>query len=233
MRARACLSVRPDGRLGRVVSAPPLTFRSTGDTVHLVGTAAGPLGDDVLGLTVDVAAGATLRLRSAAATILYSGPGTSLSVDVAAGAGAHVDWRPEPTIATAGCHHRQATRVTVDATASVDWTEELVLGRHGEGPGYLDVRLDVDHGGRPLLRHQLIVGAPGWEGPSGLGGHRAVGVRLLAGPARPVNLPDPCCGPGWAGCELDGPGVLLLAVGRDLLELRDRMASVHTAVTGG
>lgn len=221
MRARAELNVLPSGRLGRVVSSPPVTFRAAGDAVYVVGSAAGPLGDDDIGIAVTVADHATLRLRSAAATILYGGRSSRQHVEVSVGRSATLDWHPEPLIATAGCHHAQHVHLRVGEDAEVDWTEEVILGRHGEEPGPLDLRFDVDLAGVPLLRHQLVIGGPGWDGPAVVGPHRSVGLRLIIGPGGPRTEGS---GEGWAWLDLDGPGRLLVAVAGGLGELRDRMA---------
>ena len=54
-------------------SQAPLILRQTPEAVYLVGGAAGPLGGDVLELRIDVRAGATLRLRTAAAAVALPG----------------------------------------------------------------------------------------------------------------------------------------------------------------
>ncbi len=228
MRAHAELSINADGRLGRVVSAPPVAFRAAGDEVYMVGTAAGPLGDDQITVTVDVADGATLRLRSAAATIVYQGTSSHQQFEVTVGRAATLDWHPEPLVATAGCHHTQHSVVTLAEGAELDWTEEVVLGRHGEGPGWIDFHLDVDlvdagFVSHPLLRHQVTVGDPGWDGPAVLAGFRTTGLRVIVrqgwdGPPEP-------CGEGWAWMALAGSGWLLAAVGDDLPQLQARMAA--------
>lgn len=230
MRARAELNVLASGRLGRVVSSPPIAFRASGDEVYVVGTAAGPLGDDDLSTTVNLAAGAILRLRSAAATILYGGGPSRQHFMVNLGAGACLDWRPEPLIATSGCHHAQHVRLCVGEDATVEWTEEVVLGRHGEGPGVVDLRFDVVVAGLPLLRHQLLIGGPRWDGPAVLGTSRAVGLRLIVGPGPP---PPVEVGDGWAWMELEGPGRLLVALAPGLPELRHRMGVVTRDVPDG
>lgn len=222
MRAEAELRVEGCGDILRMVSAPPITFRRAADAVYLVGTAAGPLGDDDLALTVEVGAGGSLRVRSVAATVVYAGAGSRQRLDISVGEGAALDWRPEPVIATAGCHHLSDVRIGLAAGARLDWTEELVLGRHGEHPGRIELRLRVDLDGRPLLRHQLAVGAPGWDGPAVLGDRRAAGLRLVVDPAPPRH--PSTAGAGWAWLDLDGPARLLVSHGRDLAEMRSRMA---------
>ena len=220
MRAQAELCVDGRGQILRVVSAPPITFRRARDAVYFVGTAAGPLGDDDLATRVEVCDGGALKLRSAAATVVYSGVGSRQRFEISVGSGATLDWHPEPVIATAGCRHLQDVRISLGPGASLDWTEEVVLGRHGEPPGEIELLMHVDLAGRPLLRHGLAVGAPGWGGPAVLDGHRATGLRLVVGTASPA----PTTGLGWAWLDLDGPARLLVAYGADYAELRVRMA---------
>jgi urease accessory protein len=224
VRALAELGIDDAGRIARVVSAPPVTFRAAGDAVYIVGTAAGPLGEDHVTMRVDVAAGGMLRLRSAAATIVYAGKASRQTQEVRVGPGATLDWHPEPLIATRGCHHVQDVAIDLGEGAYLDWTEEIVLGRHGEEPGVVEFLLRVDIAGRPLLRHQLLVGQPGWDGPAVLGPARATGLRLVVGPDPGVT--ERTVGEGWAWMDLEGPGRLLVAVAGDLAELRRRMAIV-------
>ena len=108
--------------------------------------------------------------------------------------------------------------------AALRWTEEIVLGRHGEEPGRLSLRLDVDLDDNPLLRHQLELGrCAGWDGPAVVGPNRAVGLILLtttglANGGRGAALVGNGRGLGRMG--LEGQGVLVSAVGADLSGLR-------------
>ena len=133
-------------------------------------------------------------------------------------------------IASAGCSFSQRARVKLAAGAGLRWTEEVILGRHGEGPGRLSLRLDVDIDDHPLLRHQLELGpgVPGWDGPAVLGANRAVGLVLWAGTgvaAGGAGAPPPGAGKNWAVCgmPLGGPGTLVSAVGPDLARLRSSL----------
>jgi urease accessory protein len=215
--------------------APPIAFRPTPDAVYLLGTAAGPAGADRVVVDVEVTDDGHLTVRSAAAQMLWSGTGSSQLTTLRVGARGSLDWRPEAVIVTAGARHVARSRVSLDPTARLDWTEVLVVGRHGEGPGDADLRLDVDVDGRPLLRHQVVVGPdmPGWDGPAVLGGHRALAVRLVAGT---VCAPPPVTtGAGWAWMPLDGPGWLLTAVADDLpgvLAILDGSARCGPTVAG-
>jgi urease accessory protein len=109
------------------------------------------------------------------------------------------------------------------------WRDELICGRHGEGPG--DVRTDttIRYAGRTLYRHELAVGpaAPGWSGAAVLGGPppgrtreaggRAVGSVVFAGPDL---LPAARYQRPGVLMPLAGPGMLATAVGADIREIR-------------
>jgi urease accessory protein len=211
--------------LALVRDAAPVAFRATPDAVYLVGTAASPVGDDKVVIDVQVEAGATLRVRSAASMIAWASAGSSLEVNVSVGKGGYLDWHLQPMIASKGCSFSQSVTARLADGAALRWTEEIVLGRHGEEPGRLSLRLDVDIDDGPLLRHQLELGpgVAGWDGPAVVGTNRAVGLVLLTGPgtAHPgQGAPSPGAGAGWAAMALEGPGVLVSAVGADLSRLR-------------
>ena len=142
--------------------------------MYLVGSAGGPIGGDCLRLDVCVGAGATLVVRSAAASLALPGRGgepSSFTVHARVAGGAALVWSPEPTIAAAGCRH--TTRVVLEAagSATVCWRDTVVLGRDGEPAGWIasELHVDVDH--RPRLRHTLALGAGarGAAGPAVIG----------------------------------------------------------------
>jgi urease accessory protein len=203
MRAAATLVAERVGERTRCTtlrSDPPLALRVTPaavddeTSVHLVGSAAGPVGGDELSLAVAVGAEAWLTVGSVAAATVLPSPRAStgthtvtashLDVVVGVREGGRLRWSPEPTILVAGCDHRSSTRITLDAGAGLVWRDVVVLGRHGEPSGSMLQRLRVDMSGHPLLRHDLA-GGPRWpasQGPAGVGGDcRAVGTVLLAG----------------------------------------------------
>ena len=180
--------VAPSGtgcRLTWVRDAPPIAFRPTPEAVYIVGTAAFPVGDDRVSVEVHVEDGASLAVRSAASAVAWAGTGSSLEVDVTVDPGGQLDWQLQPLIASTRCQFSQRSRVHLNEGATVRWAEEVVLGRSGEDPGWLDLRLDVTVDGVALLRHQLEIGkeVPGWGGPAVMGTNRAVGLVLLAGAA--------------------------------------------------
>ncbi|MFC6083155.1 urease accessory protein UreD [Sphaerisporangium aureirubrum] len=225
LRARAVVGTERAG--GRTVlrslrSDPPLTLRQTGpERVHLVSTAAGPLGGDLLELVVDVAAGTTLEIASVASTLVLPGPGTSrVTVRARVGAGAVLRYAPEPTVLAAGCDHRMDVRLELDEDAVVSWREEIVFGRHGERPGACRSRFDATAGGVPLLRQELSVGDPAVDGsPAVYGDARCVGSVLLTG----VRPAAPLLSEGCAVLPLAGPGTLVSALAPDAPALRARL----------
>ncbi|MFW0785040.1 urease accessory protein UreD [Gordonia sp. CPCC 206044] len=157
------------GRSPRTRSIGGLAVRQTGpDTVHLIGTAATPLGGDTISVRVSVAAGAALTIRTVAATIALPARERLDSrmdwhIDVGDGARLRVD--PEPTIVAGGAHHHTATHVTAHPDATVVIAEHAQLGRAEETPEHLtraqwDGALHIDIGGTPLLRHRLALGGP-------------------------------------------------------------------------
>ena len=234
MIARARVVAEPDGRGGsRLIglrSCAPLLVRPTPAGVYLVGGAAGPIGGDELLLEVVVEAGAVLTLRTAAASLVLSGPGPAPSrstIEARVESGGLLRWLPEPLVAAAGCRHRASARIELDGRAALVWREEIALGRHGEQPGSLSARVAVDVAGRPVLRQELAVGEGylGWDGPAVTGGRRAVGSVVVADPAFAASPPPPAVLEGGhaAVLPLAGPAAQVTAVGIDAPELRRRL----------
>jgi urease accessory protein len=145
-----------------------LAARLTGaGTVHLVGTAAGPLGGDTITLAIRVEAGARLRVRSAAASVVLPSTRDTLSrtsteLDVVGA----LDLGLEPTVVTARAAHVSTVEARLGPGAELRLIERVVLGRAAEGPGRWTgtVRVERD---RPLLHttQELGPGAAGWAHP--------------------------------------------------------------------
>jgi urease accessory protein len=109
--------------------------------------------------------------------------------------------------------------VEVAAGGALLWRDDLVCGRHDEACGDVHTDLSIRYAGSTLYRHELTVGsrAPGWSGGAVLGGGRAVGSLVLAGP----HLPGPALPGGEAALmPLAGPGMLASAIGRDIRQVR-------------
>jgi len=204
-------------------SAPPLTLRQTGPhSVHLISTAAGPLGGDRLELDLDVAPGTTLELGSVASTLVLPGRGESRTLITArVGAGATLRFTPEPTVLAAGCAHRIEVGLTLASDARVLWREEIVFGRYGEQPGRCHARFDATLDGRPLLRQEFAVGAPALDtSPAVYGDARCVGTTLITGP---VPLAEAVVADGVVVLPLAGPATLVSALALDAVALRTRL----------
>ncbi|MHC9295923.1 urease accessory protein UreD [Mycobacterium sp. LTG2003] len=162
MRSDVVIVARP-GRVPRIEATGGLTARCTEpDTVHLVSTAATPLGGDVLAVRVVVETGARLRIRTAAATLVLPGAHTLHSeahwdVEVAG----HLDLDPQPTVVAGGSRHRTTTRLQLADTAHVRIRERIQIGRSGERDGFWSGALHADIVGdasTPLLRHRIELG---------------------------------------------------------------------------
>ncbi|MEV6099711.1 urease accessory protein UreD [Nocardia sp. NPDC051981] len=151
------------GRLPHIHAVGGLAARHTGvDTVHIIGTAATPLGGDVLDIVVSVGEGARLMVRSVAATIALPGRETRKSMahwhfDVAAGGELDVD--PEPTVVAGGAEHDTFTTMRLEEGARLRIRERIQIGRTGEDHGSWSGELTADIGATPLLRHRLELGA--------------------------------------------------------------------------
>ncbi|MBG0857387.1 urease accessory protein UreD [Streptomyces spinoverrucosus] len=236
VRATARILARPDGRgataLPVLAGEGPLAPRRTRGSadearVMLVGAMSGPLGGDHFTVEAGVEDGARLHLGSAAATLALPGQAKGearYDVRLTVADGGELHWLPEQLIAAYGSELRVHTRADLGPTARLVLREEQVLGRAGEEPGRLTSRLSVRIAGRTVLDQELSCGpgAPGgWDGPAGLGGHRAVGQLVVVRPEfaeRPV--PARVLGEGAAVMPLAGPAALVTVVARDALRLR-------------
>ncbi|MEO1056564.1 MAG: urease accessory protein UreD [Actinomycetota bacterium] len=189
MRARSLINVERRNGRDRLVDMrcePPLTVRQCHDRILFVGSAAAPVGGDDLHTDVRVGPGATARVGSAAATLVWPGPrgessSTSMSIDV--GERGHLDWRPEPVVSLAGSVHRASTTLDLDPTASCRLVEEVALGRHDEPAGDLELFVRVRRGDETLLAHNERFGAsrPGAGSVAAVAGARHVVCAVLVG----------------------------------------------------
>lgn len=244
--------VAADGgtRLPVLRSQAPLVLRRTPDAVYLVGGAAGPIGGDSLNLRIEVRDGAALTVRTAAAAIALPGLDgleSVLTVTATVGAGARLEYLPEPVVVADGARHATDIRVTLAQGASLLLRDELILGRYGEAGGSSRTGLRIDYAGQPLLRQSLeISGADAASlGPAILAGHRGVGSLLMAGPAVaaadlsgqpklaagalpagtvPAHAQPAHAMPGAAVMRLAGPGILVTALADDAVTLRRRLS---------
>lgn len=184
-------------------------------TVHLVGTAAGPLGGDEVVIGIDVGAGAHLRIRSSAATIVLPGrvdPVSRLRFDVRVAPGGRLDMALEPTVVCAGADHHVTTVVHLVDDAEATIREDVVLGRAGEAPGSWTGTVHIVRDGVPLLRHTI---------PAHVLGNGPGAPRALISEVRTGTLADRAgtCGSAVI-LPLAAGGVLGTATGADLTTAR-------------
>lgn len=205
MRTEVEIVARP-GPGGRTVlpvlrASGALAVRATGPgSVHLVGTAAGPLGGDTITIAIRVEAGARLRVRSAAASVvlpstLDTPSATSTSLDVAGA----LELALEPTVVTARAAHTATTLARLTGGAELRLTERVVLGRSGEGPGRWTGSVRIERDGRPVLHttQELGPGGAGWAPPFTPGAYAT--ELMLDG-----STVDPAVGPDAVRLPLDG-----------------------------
>ncbi len=203
--ARLAIAMAGGRAYARDVHAePPFAIRRAGERFLVVGSAAAPVCGDDLALTIDVDAGATALLGTVAATLVWPGPSgrgggppSRLATTITLGAGAHVEWRPEPTVSVAGSDHVADTRVVLGPGATCLIVEEFSLGRHAESSGRLTTGLRVVRDGVPLVHHGEAFGPdlPGAGSVSRIAAARHVLAMVIVGPpagppATLLDLPD-------------------------------------------
>lgn len=233
---KADLHIRLDRGLDGSVAARgnlatlPFWCRWTGDTLWIVGSAAFPVADDEVSLTLQVGAGVHATVRSVAATIVYAatGAGTSITTHLEVAEGAVLRWLPEPVIVTGRARHRAVTTVQAASDAVVCLDEVIVLGRSDEVCGSIRSSLRAEVGGTPRLRTSFDSTLPGWDGPGGTAGARISATRLLLGrdedpappevrgPIRTEDPPSPTGAPRrCAVLAPEGGGQLAVALADD------------------
>ncbi|MFB9902704.1 urease accessory protein UreD [Allokutzneria oryzae] len=233
MRAHAALVVRRRGDrsvLTTMRSAPPLTLRRTGTAgetarVHLVGTAAAPLGGDELRLDIDVGPDAALELRSTGAQIALphasGGPSTvHIGLNLAGSAVLH----QEPTVLARGSlvHNNASAQLTHDAR--LVWRDLVVLGRHGEEPGRMVQRWNVTRAGRPVLRTTTTLVDPLlYRSPAIIGGATVLGTALVVSPG--LTTESRVIGHRAAVHALSG-AALVTVLGEDAVEVEHALTEL-------
>ena len=112
-------------------------------------------------------AGARVQLTTTGANRIYrpretDGPAVH-SMKLRVGAGALLEYLPDPTIPFAGARYRQTTNITLGDRAGLYWWEVLSPGRtaHGEVFAYerLDIAASIDtEDGMPVARERSVIG---------------------------------------------------------------------------
>ncbi|MFV8315479.1 urease accessory protein UreD [Mycobacterium sp. 23] len=160
MRSRVLLVASRD-RLPRLQWQGGIQARCTNaHTVHLISTAAIPLGGDTIDIRVIVENGARLRLRSAAATVALPGAETDTShacweIDVAG----ELDVDLQPTVVAATARHLSAVTLRLHEEGRVRFKERVQIGRCNEDRGFWSGSIHADRHSQPMLRHRVELGA--------------------------------------------------------------------------
>jgi urease accessory protein len=213
VKAHAQLTVERDAAGRSVVrtlrSASPLTLIPVrGEpVVHLVNSAASPLGGDDLTLTVRVGQGACLTLAGIAASVALPGPHGEKSrttVRLELGEDATLAYLPEPTVITRRARHESVLTAALGTNAQLHTRETLVLGRANEEPGELTTALHVTRCGRPVLRQELTVTR-----------EALMGKRVLATELFTANTQETASGEWWSRTRLAAGGTLTTALADD------------------
>lgn len=204
--------------------------------VHLVGTAAGPIGDDTIEISVVVGRGARLQVSGVAATICLPGavPETSrIHFTVMLHSEATLVCSLPTLIVCRGASVGSTTEVVAEASSQLVLDESVSLGRSGEAGGGWSSRMLVDIDGRPALR-QTQSAASILAAVS-----REVGATVLSGAAvsrlelgTQVVAPSLPTRRGALSLDLPLPGRLTTSVGSDLRQAtQDRDALFVASLT--
>ncbi len=164
--ARSGLAARTVLRLVRADGAA-LAVRRTGipgddrAQVHLVGTAAGPMGGDVVEVRLRVGPGAHLDVQGVAASVVLPGRDqvrSHLLLDVDVAEGGLLTCTLPPVVVTGAAEHDATTVVRLHGDGQLRLAEHVRLGRHGERGGWWRGHVDVTRDGSPVLRQTTTLG---------------------------------------------------------------------------
>jgi len=155
---------------------------STCAAMCVVGTAAGPLPGDDISLEITALANARVRVCYAGASVAQGsgGPPARLRTSVTAGEDASVIGSNPPLVVAAGAAVDSQVSFDLAPTATLEWSELLVLGRSGEQAGAVRWSWNAVVGGRALLRQTVVLDRIG--APLALAGARLVASTLLLAP---------------------------------------------------
>ena len=173
----------------RARGAGPLRLlcpRAAGGAAWIVTSSLGGglVGGDAVALEVTVGPGATCIVTSQASTKVYRGA-SSLRTEVRVREGGVALVVPDPVVPFAGARFEQATRVALDAGASLALADVVTAGRVAYGERWSAARvatsLELGIAGERVLLDRLLL-----EGERARAGRmqrfEALGTALLAGP---------------------------------------------------
>lgn len=171
------------------LAVAPYWCRWDGRVLWIVGSAATPVGEDDITIDLRVGEGVGATVRSVAATIVYAarGSGTRLTTRLHVAAGATLHWQPEPVIVTERALHRSMLVAEVATGGSLVADEVVVFGRSGEAAGRFASSTDLRRDGVAVCLTSYDTATPGWSGPGGTDGAKAMGTRLVLGPGEPAG----------------------------------------------
>jgi len=163
--------------------------------VHILNQGGGVLAGDALRIEVEVGPGATARIGGVGATRLHPTPGGQSRQGVALrlGAGARLEWLPDPVIPFAGSATSQAVEVSLGPGALWIGCDILAAGREARGERFaytsLGQSLQVrEQGSDRLLVAEALCVEPSRRAPDGPGvmaGHSVVGTLRVVTRAVP------------------------------------------------
>lgn len=225
-------------------SAKAILPRVDGDVPEVVflNTAGGVTSGDRLDYGLEVGARARATAGTQTAERAYrapDGPGRIVT-RVAVGAGAHLDWLPQETIAFEGSHLLRQTHVDLAAGATFLGVDTVVLGRPAHGEVVATARIDdlrrIRRAGELLHEEHLSLGPDALTDPAALGGARALATLVVISPqvdaaVAAVRALAPTDGVRQAASAWDGRLVLRL-MARDPAPLRRALMSAIVALRG-
>lgn len=211
------------------------TFEPARWGASIVASPSCPVDGDRLSLRVAVGVGCCAEIRSSAPTVARKGTpgaasGSSLHVTASVPSDSMLTWRPEPGVATDGCHHRSDASVEMAGSARLLWRDDFLTEDRTSAPtGTWSSRLRVVRDGWPVICTELAVGpgSPLWESQAVLEGARAVSLMVVVDPEPAAD--------SWhttratdgsatgVALPLEGPGIQIVAWGDDLGECRSVM----------
>ncbi len=211
----------------------------------LVTTSGGLVGGDRIEIDARVEAGARARIAPQAAEKIYRSLGEPVTVelDLAADAGAWLEYLPMETILFDGARLDRVCRLSLESNARAMAGEFLVFGRLARGEvmthGTVRDAIEVRRDGRLLWADAFDPrgGLGALDHPAGLGGGRALATLVYAGVdaadhVEPVRaLQEECRVPdGQAGATAIGTVLVARWIGRDVLAMRRAYATVWQAL---
>ena len=215
-------------------------------TAVMVTTAGGLAGGDRIRLDIAIEAAAVATLTSQAAEKVYrsTGADTRVTVGLAVGAGAVLEWLPQETILFDGARFDRRIAATVEPGGRLLAAESLVLGRIARGERFLHGLLHdawrVDVGGRLAwadalrLDHDIpaVLAHPaGFDGAVAVATVLAVGDGAASQVERARELLDAAECRAAVTCL--GPMLVARFLGRDARRLRHDLARYLVGLRSG